>query len=61
MSGEWMKVMLEEISRKKTEDDQARAEERRRGDARRQSDERGQGEPQQHDNAQRTARSQADR
>jgi hypothetical protein len=34
MSSEWMKVMLEEISRKKAESEQARAEERLRGDER---------------------------
>ena len=34
MSSEWMKVMLEEISRKKTESEQARAEEARRKDER---------------------------
>jgi hypothetical protein len=34
MSSEWMKVMLEEISRKKAEIEQARAEERLRGDER---------------------------
>jgi hypothetical protein len=30
MISEWMKVMLEEISRKKAEEEQARIEERRR-------------------------------
>jgi hypothetical protein len=30
MSSEWMKVMLEEISRKKADGEQARAEQRRR-------------------------------
>jgi hypothetical protein len=30
MSSEWLKVMLDEISRKKAEDEEARAEERRR-------------------------------
>ncbi len=30
MISEWMKVMLDEIARKKTDDEQARAEERRR-------------------------------
>jgi len=30
MISEWMKVMLEEISRKKTEEEQARIEEQRR-------------------------------
>jgi hypothetical protein len=34
MSSEWMKVMLEEISRKKAESEQARAEELRREDER---------------------------
>jgi hypothetical protein len=34
MSSEWMKVMLEEISRKKAEAEQARAEEQRRRDER---------------------------
>ena len=34
MSSEWLKVMLEEISRKKAESEQARAEERLRGDER---------------------------
>ena len=33
MSSEWMKVMLEEISRKKAESEQARAEEARREEA----------------------------
>jgi hypothetical protein len=33
MSSEWLKVMLEEIARKKAEDEQARAEERRRSEA----------------------------
>ena len=32
MISEWMKVMLEEISRKKTEEEQARVEEQRRRD-----------------------------
>ncbi len=35
MSSEWMKVMLEEIARKKTEAEQARLEEQRRADDRR--------------------------
>jgi hypothetical protein len=35
MISEWMKVMLEEISRKKAEAEQARAEEQRRRDERR--------------------------
>jgi hypothetical protein len=30
MSSEWLKVMLEEIARKKAEDEQAQAEEERR-------------------------------
>jgi hypothetical protein len=30
---EWMRVMLEEIARKKTEDEEMRAEERRRREA----------------------------
>jgi hypothetical protein len=30
MTGEWLKVMLEEIARKKTEAEQARVEEERR-------------------------------
>jgi hypothetical protein len=34
MSSEWMKVMLEEISRKRSEAEQARAEEQRRRDER---------------------------
>jgi hypothetical protein len=34
MSSEWMKVMLDEISRKKAENEQARAEEVRREDER---------------------------
>ena len=34
MSSEWMKVMLEEIARKKAESEQARAEESRREDER---------------------------
>jgi hypothetical protein len=33
MSSEWLKVMLEEIARKKAEDEQTRAEERRRSEA----------------------------
>ncbi|MGB6355383.1 MAG: hypothetical protein WBF21_15520 [Steroidobacteraceae bacterium] len=32
MSSEWMKVMLEEIARKKAESEQARAEERQRAE-----------------------------
>ncbi len=34
MNGEWMKVMLEEILRKKAEEEQWRTEERRRIDER---------------------------
>jgi hypothetical protein len=34
MISEWLKVMLEEIARKKTEDEQARLEERRRREER---------------------------
>ena len=34
MSSEWMKVMLEEISRKKAESEQVRAEQSRREDER---------------------------
>ena len=33
MSSEWMKVMLEEIARKKAEEEQWRAEEQRRREA----------------------------
>ncbi len=50
MSSEWMKVMLEEISRKKAESEQARAEELRREDERRRKD-----EPQRKDERQRKA------
>jgi hypothetical protein len=32
-SSEWMKIMLEEIARKKAEEEQVRAEEQRRRDA----------------------------
>ena len=39
MIGEWMKVMLEEISRKKAEEEQRREEERRRIEERRRRDE----------------------
>jgi hypothetical protein len=39
MSSEWMKVMLEEIARKKAEAEQSRIEEQRRADERRRSDE----------------------
>jgi hypothetical protein len=39
MSSEWMKVMLDEIARKKTEDEQARVElERRREESERAAD-----------------------
>jgi hypothetical protein len=34
MISEWMKIMLEEIARKKTEDEQARVEEQRRREER---------------------------
>jgi hypothetical protein len=34
MSSEWMKVMLDEIARKKAESEQARGEEQRRSDER---------------------------
>ena len=40
MSSEWMKVMLEEISRKKAETEQARAEETLRAEERQREDER---------------------
>ena len=40
MISEWMKVMLEEISRKKAEAEQARAEEQARADERAGADER---------------------
>jgi hypothetical protein len=39
MISEWMKVMLDEISRKKAEAEQARAEEQRRGDEQSRGDE----------------------
>ena len=39
MSSEWMKVMLEEIARKKAETEQARAEEQRRAEQRHHVDE----------------------
>lgn len=39
MSSEWMKVMLEEIARKKAEAEQSRIEEQRRADDRRRGDE----------------------
>jgi hypothetical protein len=38
MISEWMKVMLDEIARKKIEDEQARIEEQRRRDEQRPSD-----------------------
>jgi hypothetical protein len=38
MISEWMKVMLEEIARKRIEDEQARIEEQRRRDAQQSSD-----------------------
>ena len=41
MSSEWMKVMLEEISRKKAEAEQARAEEQARADERARADQPG--------------------
>jgi hypothetical protein len=41
MSSEWMKVMLEEISRKKAEAEQARAEEQARADERARADQQG--------------------
>jgi len=44
MISEWMKVMLEEISRKKSEAEQVRAEELRRGDESRRSDTPGRGD-----------------
>jgi hypothetical protein len=47
MSSEWMKVMLDEISRKKAEAEQARAEEQRRGE------EQGRGDEQRHRDEQR--------
>jgi hypothetical protein len=45
MISEWMKVMLEEISRKKAEAEQARAEEQRRLDERCAEDPDGAGPP----------------
>jgi hypothetical protein len=39
MISEWMKVMLDEISRKKAEAEQARVEEQRRGDEHSRGDE----------------------
>jgi hypothetical protein len=41
MISEWMKVMLEEISRKKAEAEQARAEEQARADERARADQQG--------------------
>jgi len=41
MISEWMKVMLEEISRKKAEAEQARAEEQARADERARADQPG--------------------
>jgi hypothetical protein len=41
MSSEWMKVMLEEIARKKAEAEQARSEELVRAEEQRRTDERG--------------------
>jgi hypothetical protein len=41
MISEWMKVMLEEISRKKAEAEQARAEEQARADERTSADQQG--------------------
>ena len=41
MISEWMKVMLEEISRKKAETEQARAEEQARADERARTDQPG--------------------
>jgi hypothetical protein len=41
MMSEWMKVMLEEISRKKAEAEQARAEEQARADERARADQQG--------------------
>ena len=46
MSSEWMKVMLEEIARKKTESEQAFAEERRRRDEQGRGDEQARGDEQ---------------
>jgi hypothetical protein len=50
MSSEWMKVMLEEISRKKGESEQARTEERQREDERQRHV-----APERHDEAERKA------
>jgi hypothetical protein len=44
MISEWMKVMLEEISRKKAEAEQSRLEEQRRREEQRQRGEQGRGE-----------------
>ena len=41
MSSEWMKVMLEEISRKKAEAEQARVEEQARADERARAEQQG--------------------
>ncbi len=41
MISEWMKVMLEEISRKKAEEEQARIEEQRRQHEQRQAESQG--------------------
>lgn len=41
MISEWMKVMLEEISRKKAEAEQARTEEQARADERARADQQG--------------------
>jgi hypothetical protein len=52
MSSEWMKVMLEEISRKKAEAEQSRAEEQKRSDeARARGEPRGRDEPRARDGA----------
>ena len=40
MSSEWMRVMLEEIARKKAEAEQARVEERQRAEDKRRGEER---------------------
>ena len=40
MMGEWMRVMLEEIARKKAEAEQARAEERQRAEEKRRAEDR---------------------
>jgi hypothetical protein len=46
VSGEWMKIMLEEIARKKEEVEQARIEERRREQPQREQPQRQDGHPQ---------------